>query len=298
MKKAFTLIELLVVIAIIGVLAGMILPAVQMARAAARRSACANNVRQMALATLDYETATQRLPGWRNKGSKGWETVLLPRLEQKNVAAVLTTVAGMPVSGLPQISTFKCPVSEPFAATSLIDYALNAGTAYERGVQVPGNGIGLDLLNTRGISLDYVVDGDGSSNTIMLAERSRLQDRPHYGVAVSAHTAGVGMHVGYWGTTGTVQPAAFFQPWDVAPGVVMGSVVDQWRWYRSPSSDHGEDTYNAAFADGHTRTVRHDIEELVYAQLLTSRADRSNLRDAGTGNQYMVALPLLSGEDF
>jgi prepilin-type N-terminal cleavage/methylation domain-containing protein len=65
-RRAFTLIELLVVITIIGILVGMMLPAVQSARESARRTTCANNIHQMALACLSHESAQGFLPtgGW------------------------------------------------------------------------------------------------------------------------------------------------------------------------------------------------------------------------------------------
>ena len=91
-RSAFTLIELLVVIAIIGVLVGLLLPAVQQAREAARRNACTNNMKQIGLAVHNYaDTNQEELPmctwyGGRNAAGKkdlGSPFVaLLPFMEQ------------------------------------------------------------------------------------------------------------------------------------------------------------------------------------------------------------------------
>ena len=86
-RRAFTLVELLVVIAIIGVLVALLLPAVQTAREAARRSSCQNNLKQVGLAILTHENAKKAFPaGYVYYGSSerswGWATLILPYMEQ------------------------------------------------------------------------------------------------------------------------------------------------------------------------------------------------------------------------
>ena len=92
-KSAFTLVELLVVIAIIGILIGMLLPAVQQVREAARRTECMNKLRQQGLAILNYESARMKFPFGATGGSNaprnygpGWQLIILPELEQSKLA--------------------------------------------------------------------------------------------------------------------------------------------------------------------------------------------------------------------
>ena len=82
-RAGFTLVELLVVIAIIGVLVAMLLPAVQAAREAARRTQCVNNLKQIGLGVLNFEATMKHVPASRTPcGVSTWATALLPYMEQ------------------------------------------------------------------------------------------------------------------------------------------------------------------------------------------------------------------------
>jgi prepilin-type N-terminal cleavage/methylation domain-containing protein/prepilin-type processing-associated H-X9-DG protein len=133
-KRGFTLVELLVVIAIIGVLVALLLPAIQAAREAARRTACKNNVRQMAVAFLGHEAAQKHFPtggwGYRWVGEPdggygrdqpgGWAYNILQYMEQAALRAAGKGVADpaqRQAAMLPTVTTilpiFNCPSKRP-----------------------------------------------------------------------------------------------------------------------------------------------------------------------------------------
>ena len=162
-QNGFTLVELLVVIAIIGILIGMLLPAVQMVREAARRTTCANNIRQIALAIHNYESANQTFPvnqvgpgvldvtsGDFKDGYYSWLVPLLPYVEQRNLYdsfdlkgnngdddgyKISLTHSNAAAAGT-NVPTFLCPSELPNQDNSIIlgsanpapsSYAANAG---------------------------------------------------------------------------------------------------------------------------------------------------------------------------
>jgi prepilin-type N-terminal cleavage/methylation domain-containing protein/prepilin-type processing-associated H-X9-DG protein len=85
-RRGFTLVELLVVIAIIGILVALLLPAIQAAREAARRSQCTNNLKQIGLATLNYHDSTKYLPPCRvEDGQQTWLMLILDYMEEAQV---------------------------------------------------------------------------------------------------------------------------------------------------------------------------------------------------------------------
>jgi prepilin-type N-terminal cleavage/methylation domain-containing protein/prepilin-type processing-associated H-X9-DG protein len=132
-RNGFTLIELLVVIAIIAILIGLLLPAVQKVRQAASRTQCANNLKQLGLAAMNYESAFGKLPtsgeGWVPASTGLWTkyydtysffTQILPYVEQKpafdltNLGALYNdpTFPNNQIAAATNVPTFLCPGAE------------------------------------------------------------------------------------------------------------------------------------------------------------------------------------------
>jgi len=209
-RNGFTLIELLVVIAIVGVLVAILLPAVQSAREASRRAACANNLRQAGMALQNFHGACQHFPPGRGTPVPGIfsaQAFLLPYFEEESLRNLIDYLSaptsffvtdGTFYDGARNhdaatriISVYQCPSEvaggrvpgSEFAGTS---YVANAGS----GLVNSGSLTNADGVFFTGSKVSFRSITDGSSHTAAMSERS-------LGPGVPLGAASVGAVEGY-----------------------------------------------------------------------------------------------------
>lgn len=210
-KTGFTLIELLVVIAIIGILVGMLLPAVQMVREAARRTDCLNNLKQLGIAFTHYHDAKRRIPPARPADEfLTWPVFIAPYLEANNFYDRVD-IRGRYATQDPELMQFAMPnlfcrsrrsqgelsqfESGGEAIGSVGDYAGNAGTTqYLANDDWAQFDVDVDGVFNSGWAHDHPIDGlgrlvggergryrfqdvlDGLSNTLFIGEKAVCLD--------------------------------------------------------------------------------------------------------------------------
>lgn len=304
-RRGFTLVELLVVIAIIGMLVGLLLPAIQAARERARMTTCSNNQRNVALAMFDSTLSGSNgsFPGWVSEttvtsgGRTGtlatpWTAKLLPRLEQQTLWEQMLTNnngAGFPWDAPVKIEVFSCPSdagTDPLLGT--LSYVVNTGmpdplTSPLTNNQVSdfkANGVCHDLRTGRkGERVKDVKDGLGT--TLMVSENihrdkttwlAPVNDTPLD--AVVSMTENPEQRFGFmWvydAATPKTPPSNLQQPLNKELDFAgsNGYSKNMGSLFSRPASEHPE-VFIASFCDGTTREIRADIAYQVYQQLMT-----------------------------
>ena len=202
-RRGFTLIELLVVVAIIAVLVGLLLPAVQQAREAARRTQCKNNLKQIGLALLNYESSFRVLPPGYIAGTRfidgetdtspgwSWGAMILPQLDQTPLSTSINFA--LPVQATANanaiqatLPSFLCPSDQFLGPTFPVGDGLGGSVATVAPASYAGS-VGSDATDVSlGLNNDGLGDGvfyrnssmrmasivDGASQTIFVLERA------------------------------------------------------------------------------------------------------------------------------
>ena len=296
--RGFTLVELLVVIAIIGILMGLLLPAVQNAREAGRRTTCFNNLYQMAFAATRHSDTNGFIPGWRNAASTngqfyGWPVLLLPFLERRDLSTALTAVAPSVSAKTSYLNIYLCPTSPPESQVDAwLSYAGNAGYGSKlevtaSGIDGKGNGVMVDTSLTGNqsnrIDVDYVSNGDGASNTLVLTEKcgTRVTKLPKWSNQISvpptnpisltdvSATSSTYSSIPVFLFAGSAATNAWTPPTTTGFSGSSNTTDD-----RFPSSNHPGGV-GAAFCDGHVLFLKSTVDITTYVQMMTSNSEQS-----------------------
>jgi prepilin-type N-terminal cleavage/methylation domain-containing protein/prepilin-type processing-associated H-X9-DG protein len=290
-RGAFTLVELLVVIAIIGVLVALLLPAVQAAREAARRSSCTNNLKQIGLGMHNHHDTLNQLPsgylyrGGAGKANYGWAVLILPYMEQGNFYEQLNPLdiplydrykSGAAAADQALLQTklkvYRCPsdtggdlaTSVNFGSTNhfrvaLANYVGCAGWSATPSYPTHDRDCGGMLWGNSKLNMSACTDG--TSNTLLVAERRFRQDH-------AATWVGVGRNDSYGneGTLRTLFRATFTMNFNYAAAGSPENAGKGW------SSEH-PGGINVCLLDGSVRFLSQNTNATAVLQPMSLRSD-------------------------
>lgn len=317
-RRAFTLVELLVVIGIIGLLMALLLPAVQKAREASRRTSCLNNIRQLAAVTIEFENKMNRIPGMFERlnperlqsgalrTTTTWPVLLLPQLERDKVFK-LFEAGGTPDIFVP---VYVCP-SDPTIKQSgaELSYVANGGRLGPANAQTIANGPFTNQIWDPALQIRTNSWPDGREYTLFYSENvdATWYDEVGWNIWSAPDTEYDTRAIGnermwgpgfYW--AGNESSATHINQ----PGIDRDSFTCKeaqgfpryYRWSNTSNSDCGEPGgrgmaswarpsslhgggVNVAFSSGRAMFLRESISYKVYIALMTLNEEASDAPD-------------------
>jgi prepilin-type processing-associated H-X9-DG protein len=263
----------------------LLLPAVQSAREAGRRTSCQNNVYQMAFAAIRHSDQIGFIPGWRNQVALGsgtsfapWPVVILPFMERTDIWKAIAAGTWQSV----HVTSFVCPSSPPDAKTGpTLAYAGNAGSACNMNTAANNrarDGVMFDTVITSTAascatrarySMDDVAAGDGTAMTLILSERcgsstAALLEQATWNTQFPTQVPTTGFSF----SNGRTSVPAFGIVGNTPAPKVINSAVNYFPGFWSqPSSNHPGGAV-VGFCDGHTAFLKDSLRASVYANLL------------------------------
>ncbi len=281
-RHGFTIVELLIVISIIGVLAAMLLPAVNSAREAARRNSCANNLRQIGQASLQYLEQFKVFPPAQMRNGTppkkddpkihGYFVHILPWLEERAIRdkytltkAVAWNHASNAAAIKMNVATFICPsVGEVREAMS--DYAVIISVERNYYQQIMGVSVGDDVeaLIHDWIPRNPTLVRDGMSHTILMAECGGRPFEWRNGQLI-----GSTLSEGQWANPDGEIRVQGRPPINFQNGT---SATNRANDFGTEIYSHHIGSAQFAFGDAAIRNIREDVDEKAFLPFITARA--------------------------
>jgi prepilin-type N-terminal cleavage/methylation domain-containing protein/prepilin-type processing-associated H-X9-DG protein len=292
-RHGFTLVEVLVVIAIIAILIALLVPAVQKVREVAARISCQNNLKQIGLAALHYESAFKGLPprGQNWEPYSGWGAFMLPYIEQEPLANLYNYNLnfwdpGNAAAVAIPVQVYTCPAAPPGRTTIIITdddapvtgivcgigaegdfFAPNAVDAYWWPPDQYAAAMDEQNCPAMAVGANRPINQitDGTSNTLLISE---LSGRPNYYILAALQASNADLRFPNWWGPWASYNSCIYKTWS-ADGTTPGGPCtincnNSWGIY----SFHNGGA-NAVFVDGSVHWLAVGLNRDVFAALVT-----------------------------